>query len=278
MIKTFFAYIRILRPLNFFFVLIAVLFGAYYKVAAYPILFPLLAGIAAAIISGGGYVLNDYYDYSIDMINRKKRVLPSGLITPAKAKYYSICLFIFGIIISIFLRNPWMIAIAAFNSLLLFIYAWKSKRIHFWGNLLVAFVTASTFIFGSFITNNLRTALFVGLCAFFYTIIRELVKDIEDKNGDRSTGAKTLPILWGDKKTLLLALLFWIGFATTIIWGYPEFYSFAFFIVLLIGILLLLLTDLIILMLKPMTKTAKYSESFMKIHMLVFLVILWVAQ
>ena len=278
MIKTFFAYICILRPLNFFFVLIAVLFGAYYKVALYPLLFPLLAGIAAAIISGGGYVLNDYYDYSIDMINRKERVLPSGLITPSKAKYYGICLFTLGIIISLFLRNPWMIVIAAFNSLLLFIYAWKSKRIHFLGNLLVAFVTASTFIFGSFITGNLRNAFFIGLCAFFYTLIRELVKDIEDKNGDSSLGAKTLPIIWGDKKTLLLALLFWIGFAITIIVGYPELYSFAFFIVLLIGILLLLLIDLILLMLKPMTKTAKFSESFMKIHMLVFLVILWVAQ
>jgi len=277
-IQTFFAYIRILRPLNFLFVFIAVLFGAYYKVTAYPIFYPLLAGFAAAFISGGGYIINDFYDYSIDMINRKERVLPSGLITPVKAKYYGACFFILGIIISIFLHNIWMIAIAVLNSILLFIYAMKSKRIHFWGNLLVAFATASTFIFGSFITNNLRNALFVAICAFFYTMIRELVKDIEDKNGDSSVGAKTLPILWGDKKTLLLSMLFWIGFAATIIWGYPEFYSSAFFILLMIGIVFLILVDLIILIIKPLTKTAKYSESFMKVHMLVFLVILWVAQ
>ncbi|MCD6330502.1 MAG: geranylgeranylglycerol-phosphate geranylgeranyltransferase [Candidatus Cloacimonetes bacterium] len=278
MIQTFFAYIRILRPLNFFFVLIAVLFGAYYKMAAFPLLYPLLAGIAATLISGGGYVINDLYDYSIDMINRKERVLPSGLITTKKAKYYGICLFVLGIIISIFLHDPWIIALAVFNSALLFIYAMKSKRIHFWGNLLVAFVTASTFIFGSFITNNLRYAFFVGLCAFFYTMIRELVKDIEDKNGDSSAGAKTLPILWGDKKTLLLALLFWIGFTLTIIWGYPELYTLKFFILLLVGIVFLILVDLIILIMKPLTKTVKYSESFMKVHMLVFLIILWVAQ
>jgi len=277
-IQTLFAYIRILRPLNFLFVLIAVLFGAYYNISSYPLPYPLLAGIAAALISGGGYVINDYYDYSIDMINRKERVLPSGLIAPAKAKYYGICLFVLGIIISIFLRNPWMIAIAVFNSVLLFIYAMKSKRIHFWGNLLVAFVTASTFIFGSFITNNLRNALFVGLCAFFYTMIRELVKDIEDKYGDKSVGAKTLPLLWGDKKTLLLALLFWIGFTLTIVWGYPELYSSEFFILLLVGIVFLILIDLIILITKPLIKTAKYSESFMKVHMLVFLIILWTAQ
>jgi len=272
------AYIRILRPLNFLFVLIAVLFGAYYKVAAYPIFYPLLAGIAAALISGGGYVINDYYDYSIDMVNRKERVLPSGMISPTRAKYYAICLFISGIIISIFLRNLWMIAIAAFNSFLLYVYAMKSKRIHFWGNLLVAYVTSSTFIFGSFITHNLRNAFFVALCAFFYTMIRELVKDIEDKNGDRSAGAKTLPLLWGDKKTLLLSLLFWIGFTATIIWGYPKFYSSTFFILLLIVIVFMLLIDLIILLIKTTTKTAKYSESFMKVHMLIFLVILWVAQ
>lgn len=278
MIQSIWAYIRILRPLNFLFVLIAVLFGAYYKVTAYPIFYPLLAGIAAALISGGGYVINDYYDYSIDMINRKERILPSGMISPTRAKYYAICLFITGIIISIFLRNLWMIAIAAFNSFLLYVYAMKSKRIHFWGNLLVAFVTASTFVFGSFITNNLRNAFFAALCAFFYTLIRELVKDIEDKNGDSSAGAKTLPLLWGDKKTLLLSLLFWIGFAATIIWGYPEFYSSTFFILLLIVIVFLLLIDLIVLVVKPIAKTAKYSESFMKVHMLIFLVILWVAQ
>jgi len=272
------AYIRILRPLNFLFVLIAVLFGAYYTAPAYPIFYPLLAGIAAALISGGGYVINDYYDYSIDMVNRKERVLPSGMISPTKAKYYAICLFISGIIISILLRNPWMIAIAAFNSFLLYVYAMKSKRIHFWGNLLVAFVTASTFVFGSFITHNLRNAFFVALCAFFYTIIRELVKDIEDKNGDSAADAKTLPLLWGDKKTLLLSLLFWIGFTVTIIGGYPEFYSSIFFILLLVVIAFLLLINLIVLMVKATTKTAKYSESFMKIHMLLFLIILWVAQ
>lgn len=145
-------------------------------------------------------MINDYYDYTIDMINRKERVLPSGMISPRKAKYYAICLFISGIIISVFLQNGWMIAIAALNSFLLYVYAMKSKRIHFWGNLLVAFVTASTFVFGSFITNNLRNAFFVALCAFFYSMIRELVKDIEDKNGDSSADAKTLPLLWGDKK------------------------------------------------------------------------------
>lgn len=223
-------------------------------------------------------MINDYYDYSIDMVNRKERVLPSGMISPTRAKYYAICLFISGIIISIFLRNLWMIAIAAFNSFLLYVYAMKSKRIHFWGNLLVAYVTSSTFIFGSFITHNLRNAFFVALCAFFYTMIRELVKDIEDKNGDRSAGAKTLPLLWGDKKTLLLSLLFWIGFTATIIWGYPKFYSSTFFILLLIVIVFMLLIDLIILLIKTTTKTAKYSESFMKVHMLIFLVILWVAQ
>lgn len=278
MIQSFLAYIRILRPLNFLFVLIAVLFGAYYKVTAYPLFYPLLASIAAALISGGGYVINDYYDYTIDMINRKERVLPSGMISPRKAKYYAICLFISGIIISVFLQNGWMIAIAALNSFLLYVYAMKSKRIHFWGNLLVAFVTASTFVFGSFITNNLRNAFFVALCAFFYSMIRELVKDIEDKNGDSSADAKTLPLLWGDKKTLLLSLLFWIGFTATIIWGYPGFYSLTFFILLLIAIAFLLLIDLIILLIKTTTKTAKYSESFMKVHMLLFLIILWVAQ
>ncbi|MBN2017872.1 MAG: geranylgeranylglycerol-phosphate geranylgeranyltransferase [Candidatus Cloacimonetes bacterium] len=278
MTQRFLAYIRILRPLNFLFVFIAVLFGVYYKIQAFPLLYPVLAALAAALISGGGYVINDYYDYSIDVINRNERVLPSGLISKIVAKFYALLLFTVGILISIFIRNPWMIALAILNTLLLYFYALKGKQLHFFGNLLVAFITASTFIFGSFITGNFSNAIFVALCAFFYTFIREIVKDIEDKEGDSSTGSKTLPLIWGNKKTLIVAFLSWIGLLVVIIWAYPRYYTLTFLIIILISIVLLLLLDIVILYITQNKKLIKFSERYMKIHMLIFLVILWVAQ
>lgn len=278
MAKRFLAYIRILRPLNFIFVFIAVLFGVYYKIESFPILYPILAGLAAAIISGGGYVINDYHDYSIDVINRKGRVLPSGLMSKSIAKLYAFSLFAAGILLSIFIRNPWMISIAIINTLLLYVYALYGKKIHFGGNLLVAFVTASTFVFGSFISDNFKNAFFVALCAFFYTLIRELIKDIEDKKGDSSIESRTLPLIWGNRNTLLISFVSWLFFAAVIIWAFPKFYSLAFFVIILIGIVLLLLFDIVIIYINQNEKLITFSERYMKVHMLIFLIILWMAQ
>jgi len=274
----FVAYIRILRPLNCIFVIFAVLFGVYYKNAAHSIFFPLVAGIAAALVSGGGYVINDFYDHPIDLINKNNRVLPSGLIEPARAKKYAFSLFLSGILICIFFQNPWMISLAISNSLLLYIYAMKGKHIHFWGNLMVAFITATTFIFGSLLTNNVTNALFLAICAFFYTTIREMVKDIVDKKGDSIEKAKTLPLLIGDKKTLFLSLIFWIGLTATLIIGYPKFYSEFIMGILLIIISLFLLIDLLALLVNTTRKRASYSVMFMKTHMFIFLIILWMVQ
>jgi len=273
------AYIRILRPLNFLFVIVAVIFGAFYKYSIpFPILLPLVGAFAAAFISGGGYVLNDYFDYSIDVINRQDRVLPSGLMSKDVARIYGYMLIVLGVFLTLFLRNVWATIIAVINSFLLMLYAMKSKHIHFWKNLLVATITASTFLFGSVITENLNNALLVIICAFFYTLIREIVKDVSDKYGDRALLSKTLPQIWGNRKTILLAFLFWAGFVVTIIWGYPEFYSSVFFIIILTFFCLVIGINLLIIYVKPTVRIAAISHRFMKLHMLLFLIILWMAQ
>jgi geranylgeranylglycerol-phosphate geranylgeranyltransferase len=169
--------------------------------------------LAVFLITGAGNVVNDYYDREIDSVNRPKRPIPSGRITPKSALNYSLILFTMGCLLAS-LVNPICLLVAVFNSAILFFYARNLKTTLLAGNLCVAYLTGSTFIFGG------ATAGQAGLLAnqvpfllsFLATMSREIAKDIEDVEGDRQGGAKTLPILAGEKLAAVLAAAF--GLAT----------------------------------------------------------------
>jgi len=220
------SYIKIIRPVNFLFVILAVLFGAFYKSDTFNLYIPILAAISAAFISGAGFALNDFFDVEIDKINRPHRPIPSGKISTLAAKRYAILLIIIGNLICFSLFRPVMLILAIFNSIILWVYAWKSKKLIFVSNLIVAFTTASTFIYGGLSNNNLRNGMFVFFCAFIYTLIRELVKDIEDIAGDKAEQSITLPIVLGVPKTIIVALFLGLIFSLIIFTGWNEFYNF----------------------------------------------------
>ena len=92
----------------------------------------------------------------------------------------------------------------------LYLYAYKLKSTPLIGNLAVGFMTGFGFVFGGFTLNHesiIITSIFLGFFAFVMTTARELVKDIEDMEGDKLEGAKTLPILYGEKITSILAFI-----------------------------------------------------------------------
>ena len=71
-------------------------------------------------------------------------------------------------------------------------------------------MTGFGFVFGGFTINNpsiVMTSIFLGFFAFVMTTAREIIKDIEDVEGDRKDGARTLPILIGKKKPAILATI-----------------------------------------------------------------------
>ncbi|MCK4359706.1 MAG: geranylgeranylglycerol-phosphate geranylgeranyltransferase [Candidatus Cloacimonetes bacterium] len=272
------SYFKVIRPLNFLFVIIAVLFGAIYKADYLHFIISILAAFSAALISGGGYVINDFFDRDIDKINRPERPIPKGIISPLSAKRYALLLFIGGIVISIFLQNLWMILLASCNSFLLYLYAYKGKRMGFLGNLLVAFVAASTFIYGGLANDNVRNSFFVFGCALFYTVIRELVKDLEDVDGDKKIGAQTVPIVFGEKITLAFAFLSWVFLTILTILGFHTFYEFPIFILIIVLCDTYLLVNLIVLFLRMSKKGTAISEKLMKIDMLLCLILLLVGQ
>lgn len=201
------AFYKIIRPFNCIFVALTVLFGAFYKNVT-DLSFNILAAVLTAVfIAASGYVINDYYDLEIDKINKPKRVLPSGKIKPIFAFNYSIILLSLGILFSFFCGHFLGIIIAITNALLLLLYAKRLKLMFFWGNLIVAYTAASTFIFGGLSNENVSNSLLVFCYAFLYTLIREIIKDLEDVEGDKSSSGKTLAIKFGLKKTVLVSFL-----------------------------------------------------------------------
>jgi geranylgeranylglycerol-phosphate geranylgeranyltransferase len=168
-----------------------------------------LTFLAVFLITGAGNVINDYYDRDIDAINRPKRPIPSGRISPKWAWNYSLALFVIGCLLA-GLVNQICLLVAAFNSVLLFFYARNLKATPLMGNLCVAFLTGSTFLFGGAAAGaaGLLANQIPFLLSFLATMSREIAKDIEDIEGDRQGGAKTLPILAGEKASAVLAAIF----------------------------------------------------------------------
>jgi geranylgeranylglycerol-phosphate geranylgeranyltransferase len=168
----------------------------------------LLLFSAVALITAAGNVINDFFDAKIDAINRPDRPIPSGVVTRAAARGFAVTLFLAGILVSFF-TNPLCIGIAVINSLILIAYAGKLKRTPLLGNITVAYLSASIFLFGGALNGwgGLVHIIPIATITFFAMISRELVKDAEDVEGDKAGDADTLPIRIGIKNTSRLALI-----------------------------------------------------------------------
>lgn len=165
----------------------------------------LLASLIVFLVCGFGNALNDIQDIEIDKINKPNRPLPSNKISLKSATIFSYLLMISGIIISLF--NMICFAIALINSIVLYLYAKKYKRNKIIGNLIVAYLTGSIFIFGGASVGNVEITLILFLCALFATWSREIIKDYEDLDGDKSEGVISLPIKYG-KNSIFVAIGF----------------------------------------------------------------------
>jgi len=168
----------------------------------------LLLFAIVALITAAGNVINDFFDVRIDAINRPDRPIPSGAVTRAAARSFAVTLFLAGVLVSFF-TNPLCIGIAVVNSLILIAYAGKLKRTALLGNITVAYLSASIFLFGGALNgwNGLVHIIPIAAITFFAMLSRELVKDAEDVEGDKAGEADTVPIRIGIKKTSRLALI-----------------------------------------------------------------------
>jgi geranylgeranylglycerol-phosphate geranylgeranyltransferase len=201
------SYLEVLRIPNALMSVLAVIISAI-LVGFYNPLQILIACLAIFLISGGGMAVNDYFDYEADKVNRPKRVLPSGKISRRNVLIYSIILFIIGNALVSFL-NFKMLILALLNTFLLIVYSWKLKKIILLGNFIVSWLSASIFLFGSLLSNSIMAVVFIlFLVAFSSTVGREIVKTIEDMEGDKKIKARTLPMIAGKNLAGWVAVIF----------------------------------------------------------------------
>lgn len=160
-----------------------------------------LLALSTISIAAGGYIINDYYDVKIDYINKPDRVVIGKSITRRYAILFHIMLSSVGILLGYYLS--WKIAAVNLASVfLLWLYSNNLKRLPFIGNLTVAFLTAlAVIVVDIFYRTENSLVVIYALFAFFMTLVREIIKDVEDLRGDNSFGCKTLPIIWGVRKT-----------------------------------------------------------------------------
>lgn len=176
--------------------------------------------VAVLLITAAGYIINDIVDIKADEINKPDKVIVSKLITIENAyNWYKITNTVglaFGVLTCLNISKPSYSFIFFGTALLLYWYAKKLKGIPFLGNLIVSFLIALSIIIVPIfdldftIQNDMSSFIFniiliLSGVAFLINLARELVKDIEDINGDNKLIINTLPVLIGRERTKKIA-------------------------------------------------------------------------
>lgn len=215
------SFLRLTRAWNLLIIVFAQYFTAHFLAHA-DVLHDfrlLLLSLSTVLIAAGGYVINDYYDVKIDYVNNPDRVVVGKTIHRRFAILLHVALSVLGVFVGFFVS--WKLAVVnAFSVSVLWFYSNLLKRLPFIGNLTVALLTgASIAIILLLYSENTVLILIYALFSFFMTLVREIIKDMEDLKGDNTYGCKTLPIVWGIRKTkiTLYVLIFFFLIAVVII-------------------------------------------------------------
>ncbi len=229
------AIIKIIRPLNFLITIISVIVAAIICLPAkIPGLHVILAAFAASLVMASGNIINDIYDIDIDRVNKPLRPLPSGKISIKEAYIYYFVLIAASVLISSLL-NEKAIAIVLVSILILFIYSKYLKRIPLVGNVTVAFLTGLVFIYGGIVVENPVAAIVPAVFAFLINFIREIVKDVEDVEGDRQAGVITFPIKFGSRKSKLFISLITISLILYTLYPFiTQLYKIEYFVIVMV--------------------------------------------
>ncbi len=164
-------------------------------------------GVCAVLVGSASNVINDIFDIEIDKINRPERILPSQQITISNAWRFYFLLIFFSIILGYGFLPETPFTIVVLSNILLFIYSWKLKKTPIFGNLIVSFFIGLVFIYSTMLVCNFKSGITPFIFAFFLILSREIIKDIEDIEGDRQQFAKTTPIVFGIKKAKWITIL-----------------------------------------------------------------------
>lgn len=163
-----------------------------------------LTATSTALIAAAGYMINDYYDVKIDLINKPKKVVIGRILRRRPVLMMHTVLNFTGIALG--LLAYWPIGIVNFFcAFLLWVYSNQLKRWPLVGNISIAFLTGcSVLVIGVLYQEQFHLVLAYAVFAACVNLVREIVKDMEDLKGDASFGCKTIPILIGIPRTKYL--------------------------------------------------------------------------
>jgi 4-hydroxybenzoate polyprenyltransferase len=227
--KLLLAFFRLIRSLNLFFIVLTqVLFyyfifpfafrieGATVQQVLTPKYFWILSA-ASVFIAAAGYIINDYFDLNIDQVNKPDRLLVDRFI---KRRWTILWHWLFsfaGVLLSFYVGwkiDNWIIGLANTGCvLLLMLYSSTFKKKLLIGNIIISLLTAWVTmvlyvaewkfyslrqpVYQEVLTRLFKLAVVYAGFAFIISLVREVVKDIEDMEGDARYGCRTMPIVWG---------------------------------------------------------------------------------
>lgn len=279
--KIFAAFFRLIRwPNLVFIVLTQILFEYCIYLRIYPLGITVPSDVlssnqerfmamvsASVLIAAAGYIINDYFDQNIDEINKPDKMVVNRIISRRWVIFwhflFSIAGFFFTMLVLPF-ASFWHIILGnSFTIIALWFYSTNLKKQLLIGNVLISLLTAWVIfiIFFSKYPLNItelmqvehskvrffRLTILYASFAFIISLIREVIKDLEDLEGDRKYGCTTIPIVWGTQSAkifvavwviVLMALLIFLqAYALGMGWWHSAVYCTLFIIIPLIIVL-----------------------------------------
>jgi geranylgeranylglycerol-phosphate geranylgeranyltransferase len=228
-------YILIIRPFNvlitFFVVVVAAIISSS-GILNWNII--ICAALAVALTASAGNIINDIVDIEIDRIVHPNRPLVLNVISVREAFVLYFIFFISALTISFFIGLDLFGIMLIANALLVY-YSYQLKKFPLIGNITVSLLTGLAFIYGGVSVNNTVGSVMPAVFAFLINFIRELVKDIQDKEGDAVKGLKTFPIVKGNSKSKQLIYLLTVILILSTLYPYIfSYYKIEYFIVVMI--------------------------------------------
>ena len=172
-----------------------------------PFLSPmLLAMLAGALVGAAANADNDALDAPADRVNRPDRPVPSGAVSPEMARGIWIGLTALALGAAA-LVSVGVLAVAGLSAVTTAVYNRRLKGVPLVGNLAVAAVVGAAPLFGALAVGRVTAPVVAAVALTFgLTLAREIAKDVEDAPGDRRAGVRTMPVAWGERRSMAGAL------------------------------------------------------------------------
>lgn len=264
------AFLRIIRPVNSLMMGLGVVLSEIIALQGVPDFKVVFLGfLTAFLLTASSMVLNDYFDFEVDLVNAPWRPLPSGLVRRDEALIYFALLTFIGVFSSILISIECFL-LACLATFISSLYNAWGKKYGLIGNFMVSFCVALPFLFGSIAIRSYGSLLLqiFSLAAFLSNTGREVVKGIIDVEGDKVRGVKTVAMIYGERIASMVAFAFILGAifigALPLLIGIISWLYLPFYLLSCIGFLF----DSTLLILDPSPIKAKAIKSRILIYML----------